>query len=237
MLKAYELFPIDCAGKAYLLGFLGCDSSLYSPSNKMLLEIADEPVMKFCSEMMDHDYTPYSKYDKRTDKTYTGYRMYRCIVDICQYYNGRLKSERIIPYKLVPDCYMSFLIQGIFDADGSFTIYEYSPTNIGLRLEIASSHNIIKTVHEIINVYLNINAHVKDRGSYMSLFIYNRNEIFSFLQWIYRAPWFLPLPRKYENACRALNTIMALNKPGKLPALTGALDTSIHKPFTTSYVP
>ena len=229
VIHSYNLFPIDCAAKAYLLGFIACDSSLYEPSNKMSLEIADESVMKFFSEMMEHPYVKYEKFDKRTNKTYTGYRIYRCISDICSYYNGRLKHERIIPYNLVPLEYMSYLMQGIFDADGTLSMNIISKTNIGVRIEFASSPNIIQTVQDI---FLNITGHIYQRtkGSYVSLFIYNRKDFFTFLQWIYK-PWFLPLPRKYEKACHIYQCILAQGKPHLLPKNIDTLNTTPTKPF------
>ena len=46
----------------------------------------------FC-EITNAHYTEYSKYDKRTDKIYSGFGTYKVINDILDIYGGRLKKK------------------------------------------------------------------------------------------------------------------------------------------------
>ena len=169
----YTIYPVDCAIKAYFLGFIACDASLYEPSNKMQLEITDEYVIKLFSEIMGSKYVEYDKYDKRTNKTYHGYRIYKCINDIINIYKGRIKTDRHLPYQYIPIEYLPFLIQGVFDADGTMRGIIYSEKRIDVDIQISSSKNIIHDTFNILKLYTGIEGKIHNEGSYYGYYIYN----------------------------------------------------------------
>lgn len=230
--KSYEIYPVDCAVKAYFLGFIACDASLYEPSNKMQLEITDESVIKLFSETMDSKYVKYDKYDKRTNKTYHGYRMYKCIDDIIDIYKGRIKTERHLPYQHIPIEYLPFLIQGVFDADGTMRGIIYSENRIDVNIQIASSKNIVYDTFDILRLYTGIEGKIHDEGSYYGYYIYNKYDFVRFFQYIYARPWFIPMPRKYFKAIDIVQTMLNMNKAHLLPDINNVFMGKNTPPFT-----
>lgn len=230
--KSYEIYPVDCAVKAYFLGFIACDASLYEPSNKMQLEITDESVIKLFSETMDSKYVKYDKYDKRTNKTYHGYRMYKCIDTIIDIYKGRIKTERHLPYQQIPIEYLPFLIQGVFDADGTMRGITYSENRIDVNIQIASSKNIVYDTFDILRLYAGIEGKIHDEGSYYGYYIYNKYDFVRFFQYIYARPWFIPMPRKYFKAIDIVQTMLNMNKAHLLPDINNVFMGKNTPPFT-----
>ena len=233
--NSYNIIPVDCAIKAYLLGFIACDGSLYENGSKLQLEIVDESVIQLFSEAMNANYVGYDKYDKRTNKTYHGYRLYKSITDIIDIYKGRTKSERHLPIDLIPDEYIPLLIRGVFDADGTLRGYVYTERRIDVTIEIASSKNIVYDIFEIIKKYTGIIGHITDNKSYYSYFIYDKYNFVYFLQWIYQYQWFLPMPRKYIKAVEIINTMIKMGKSKMIPNINDAMANKEISPF--SYKP
>ena len=227
----YTIYPVDCAIKAYFLGFIACDASLYEPSNKMQLEITDESVIKLFSEIMDSKYVEYDKYDKRTNKTYHGYRIYKCINDIINIYKGRIKTDRHLPYQYIPIEYLPFLIQGVFDADGTMRGTIYSEKRIDVDIQISSSKNIIHDTFNILKLYAGIEGKIHNEGSYYGYYIYNKYDFVRFFQWIYSKPWFIPMPRKYIKAVNIVQTMLNMNKSHLLPNINNTFMGNITSPF------
>ena len=228
----YIINPVDCAVKAYFLGFIACDGSLYSDGDKLQLELNDESVIKLFSEVMGARYVLYDKYDKRTNNTYHGFRLYKSIKDIISIYKGRTKPERHIPYNIIPPEYMSFLVQGIFDADGTLRATVVTDNRIDVNIQIASSYNIITDLYTIVKQYTGIVGKIHNEGSYYCYYIYDKYNFVKFLQWIYQYPWFTPLPRKYEKAVSIVQTIVNMNKAHLIPPISPAFSTQLYKPFT-----
>lgn len=232
MRDKYIINPVDCAVKAYFLGFIACDGSLYSEGDKLLLEIKDESVIKLFSEVMNARYVYYDKYDKRTNNTYHGFRMYKCIEDIINIYGGRKKSDRHIPYNIIPEEYLPILVQGIFDADGTLRVTVVTNKRIDVNIQIASSYNIITDLYNIVKHCTGIEGKIHDEGSYYGYYIYDKYNFVKFLQWIYQYPWFTPLPRKYEKAVSIVQTILNMNKAHLIPPVSPSFSTQSYKPFT-----
>ena len=230
MKKPYNIYPIDCAIKAYFLGFIACDASLYYQCDKMQLEIIDESVIKLFSEEMNGKYVEYERYDKRTDKTYHGYRMYKCINDIIKIYGGRLKEERHLPYNNIPVEYLPFLIQGVYDADGTARGTIYTENRIDVNIQIASSKNIIYDTFYIIKNCIGIDGKIHNKENYYGYYIYNKYDFVKFFQWIYK-PWFVPMQRKYIKAVNIIQTMIDMNKKHLLPDINDTFLGNMTKPF------
>ena len=230
MKKAYEIYPFDNAFKAYLLGFLACDSSLYE-GDKMRLDIIDEPIIKLFAEIMDANYSLQDKYNKETDKTYHYYRLRKSIKDIIKIYSGRKKADRIIPYDSIPKEYLPFLMQGIFDADGTIRNIKPCDKYVKLDMKIASSENIVYFVYNLIKDQLGIEGRIYDTGTYLNYHIFNKYDFISFFQWIYN-PLFIPLRRKYERVVNIIRFILDTNTYVTLPPINNyILGENIH-PYT-----
>lgn len=229
MKKSFNMLPIDYAAKAYLLGFLACDGSVYD-NKKIQLEITDESVISIFCEITDARYIEYFKYDKRTDKTYSGFRTYKVINDILDIYGGRLKKDRIIPLELIPAEYYSFLVQGIFDADGALRGTIYSPKRIDVEIQIASSFNIIILLDSILSS-IGIKGYIHEAKNYYTYYIYNKYDFVKFVQYIYSYPSFLPLKRKYYKAKNIINTMVDMNKEHLLPPICPNIKYDTFKPI------
>lgn len=232
MRNKYIINPVDCAVKAYFLGFIACDGSLYNEGNKLQLEINDESVIKLFSEVMDTKYVSYDKYDKRTGNTYHGFRLYKCIEDIINIYGGRKKPDRHIPYDIIPPEYLSFLVQGIFDADGTLRATVVTNNRIDVNIQVASSYNIITDLYYIVKQCIGIEGKIHNEGSYYGYYIYDKYNFVKFLQWIYKYNWFVPLPRKYEKAMSIIQTILSMNKAHLIPEIAPSFLNHHYKPFT-----
>ena len=229
MKKSFNMLPIDYAAKAYLLGFLACDGSVYD-NKKIQLEITDESIIDMFCEITDAHYIEYSKYDKRTDKTYSGFRTYKVINDILDIYGGRLKKDRIIPLELIPQEYYSFLVQGIFDADGTLRGTVYSKNRIDVEIQIASSYNIIILLDTVLS-NIGIRGYIHEAKNYYTYYIYNKYDFAKFVQYIYSYQSFLPLKRKYDKARFILNTIIDMNKEHLLPYVYPNIKYDSFKPI------
>ena len=106
----------------------------------------------FC-EITNAHYTEYSKYDKRTDKIYSGFRTYK-----------------VIPLEIVPREYYSFVVQGIFDADGTLRGTIYSKNRIDVEIQIASSYNIIILLNNILS-NIGIKGYIHEAKKYYTYYI------------------------------------------------------------------
>lgn len=113
--------------------------------------------------------------------------------------------------EIVPREYYSFVVQGIFDADGTLRGTIYSKNRIDVEIQIASSYNIIILLNNILS-NIGIKGYIHEAKKYYTYYIYNKYDFAKFIQYIYSFQSFLPLKRKYDKAKFILNTIINMNK-------------------------
>ena len=156
--------------------------------------------------------------------------MYKCINDIIKIYRGRLKEERHLPYNNIPVEYLPFLIQGVYDADGTARGTIYTENRIDVNIQIASSKNIIYDTFYIIKNCIGIDGKIHNKENYYGYYIYNKYDFVKFFQWIYK-PWFVPMQRKYIKAVNIIQTMIDMNKKHLLPDINDTFLGNMTKPF------
>lgn len=85
--------------------------------------------------------------------------------------------------EIVPREYYSFVVQGIFDADGTLRGTIYSKNRIDVEIQIASSYNIIILLNNILS-NIGIKGYIHEAKNTI-LIIYNKYDFAKFIQYIY----------------------------------------------------
>ena len=86
--------------------------------------------------------------------------------------------------EIVPREYYSFVVQGIFDADGTLRGTIYSKNRIDVEIQIASSYNIIILLNNILS-NIGIKGYIHEAKKYYTYYIYNKYDFAKFIQYIY----------------------------------------------------
>lgn len=196
----YNILPIDTRLKAYMLGFFICDSGITENEIVELGIIDQEPIHIMAAEMHANEHI------EKNGNSYR-YRIRKKIPGIISIYNGRLKIDRNIPFNLIPGYLFKYFVLGMFDADGSLCFYMgRGPSNY---VEFTAQGNMLPQLYDYMKNVLNINMILKfsQYHNCYRLFTYRREEILSFLSYIYSDYSFIVMPRKYYKSVNFLNAL------------------------------
>lgn len=174
----YNILPVDTRLKAYMLGFFICDSGITENEIVELGIIDQEPIHTMAIEMHADEHI------EKNGNSYR-YRIRKKVPGIISIYNGRLKIDRNIPFNLIPEYLFKYFVLGMFDADGCLCFYMgRGPSNY---VEFSSQGEMLPQLYWYMKNILNINMSLKfnQYHKYYRLYTYRRDEILSFLSYIY----------------------------------------------------
>lgn len=208
---------IDTPNKAYILGFFYADGS--NNRNKctvsMSLEEGDFDILeKIRKEIESEKELEFLNYSNKHDFGYTYKNQYRLLLfssHICDSLirHGMVPNKSLIlEFPEIRDDLLPHFIRGYFDGDGS--VY-HGKRKTQFTLTITSTNSFCNTLKDIVEKFVGINCHIYDASNHNGVTkvfaISGRNQIKSFMDWIYNdADLFLQ--RKYD---RYLNYFYNIN--------------------------
>lgn len=201
----YEIYPVNSAIKAYILGFILCDSSInLDNSVKLKISAIDVNTLYLIANEFGVDvYIDTTKANKNGNCSDI-IRVIKAIKDIDKIFKGRLKPDRVPPFEIIPEEYLRYFIRGIIEADGTI----YINTDISkFHIDIYSPKNIIYPVASFLLNYLGIETYIQEIPGAMRLSIYSMDSAWRLLNWIYPVNDFITMQRKYNNAMILLKYI------------------------------
>lgn len=203
ILDRYNILPIDTRLKAYMLGLFICDSGI---TEKEIVEIglADEEIINVLAVEMNAN-------KHRSINTWGAYRysIRKKVPGIISIYGGRLKTDRKIPFDLIPYNLFNYFVLGMLDGDGSIS-YNLGPKPYHM-IEFDSSGTflleLVKYIYLTIGVQFNVSTRTGINTDYLRIYIYKREYIIKFLSWVYSDPSFIILHRKFQKAYNLINEL------------------------------
>jgi len=195
---------IDAPDKAYWIGFICADGNIKKTNNKVTLVSKDLEIIEKFKNIIEseHKISKRLTFDKRTNKTYTGYTIQIGNEIFTQHLiNLGVTSNKtdVLNFPDIKEKYYSYFIAGLFDGDGS--ISHYGKNKNLLRSGLISTKEIL----DFIQNYLNINFDMeikqyypvsKNKSNVWKLIWYKETN--TFLKFIYQDENFPYLKRKYK---------------------------------------
>lgn len=196
VLNRYNILPVDTRLKAYMLGLFICDSGI---TEKDVVEIglADEEIIDILAVEMNAN----KHVSINTGGSYR-YSIRKKVPGIISIYRGRLKTERKIPFELIPNNLFSYFVLGMLDGDGSIS-YNFGPRPYHMIEFDSSGYFLLELANYIYmatGVQFTVSLKRINYNSCLRIFIYKREYVIKFLSWVYRDPSFIVLHRKYQKA-------------------------------------
>lgn len=209
----YYFNKIDSNKKAYIIGFIACDSAINQKNQiEVSVEKADKEIVDFIAEELNCNVRIDDTFDKKT-RRFPRARLNKKIPDILKFIGGNLKANRHLP--IVNKTLNRYLLLGAFDADGCLTWGRRKDKNrIWHKISFTTSFNIAICLQQILIKELNISTIVrpKSKESCYVIEFANRKDILKFLDYIY-CDDFVVLKRKYLKA-KALRLELEENGEG-----------------------
>ena len=201
-LPPYVFNCIDTPAKAYVLGFLLCDSAISQYGHvDICTAVNDSCVVEFISSVIGGDPIYRYKFNRDT-REFPKCRLSRKISDITRFIAGPKKEDRHFP-RIRQDLEL-YLMLGVFDADGCITWgYRKDRHRVWQKISIKSSYKILYGVQQFLYRKLLISTvirPVKGENCYVLEFA-ERKTVLIFLSWLYQNPNAVILHRKYQKAC------------------------------------
>lgn len=196
----YEFKKIDSKEKAYILGFLLCDNEIRNKQVEISVQMQDKEVIEFIAPILKsevrYDYT----FDKKA-KSFPRARLIKKINDVNTFIGGDYKKDRHFP--IVNKDLERYLMQGVFDADGCITWGRRKDKNrLWQKISIASSLKIVIGMQQFLIKKLNISTIIRPKTN-SDCFIIEfsaKNDVITFLKYLYDDNDFIILKRKYSKA-------------------------------------
>jgi len=189
---------IDTKEKAYWLGFISADGCL--KSNKVRLVSKDEEVIiKFKKAIeSEHKIVQSITTDKRSNKKYKSYYISitnNLFTRKLEKYINVDKSQYFVMPNINSEFY-SYFIAGMFDGDGSFTIY--GKNNHRIRASLISTKECLMQIQDILLDMDFSKTKIVEYKKCCVLFLYNN--ALDFLNYIYNEKLSdVYLTRKYDK--------------------------------------
>lgn len=192
---------IDCEHKAYWLGYICADATIYNQTKtdsgilKFEMKKQDEElIFKFKEDI--HSNHPIKYY---TNKHFKGYRSARLVLrsnemvqDLAKY--GVTANKSLVlnfPEQLISNQYVGAFIRGYFDGDGSLCLY----SNEVFDIKIIGTENFLNTIKDVIQIKCRIS---NPKSKAYELRISSNEERKKFLIFIYKNAT-VYLQRKYDR--------------------------------------
>jgi hypothetical protein len=191
---------IDTKEKAYWLGFIVADGCL--KNNKVRLVSKDEEILiKFKKSLeSEHKIVKNTTIDKRNNKEYTSYVISitnNLFTKKLQKYINVEKSDNFIIKNIDEKYYLNF-IAGMFDGDGSLTIY--GKDNNRIKVNLISTKECLEQIQDFLEKNKIITKKTKILKHYSTNRLYLYRDAFNFLNYIYEENLSdIYLNRKYEK--------------------------------------
>lgn len=209
----YYFNKIDSPIKAYILGFIACDSSINQNTQvEITVEKSDKEILDFIAKELNCNINIDDKIDKK-NRRFPRARTTKKIPDILKFVGGRLKQERHLP--IVNKQFNRYLLLGAFDGDGCLTWGRRKDKNkIWHKISFTTSLGIATCIQQILIKELNISTIIrpKSKEKCFVLEFANRKDIIKFLDYIY-CDDFIVLKRKYLKS-KALRLELEENGEG-----------------------
>jgi len=193
---------IDSNEKAYWLGFICADGNIKKTNDKVSLISKDLEVIEGFKESINsgHKISKRETFDKRTNKTYTGYSIQigneiftNHIINLGVTSN---KTD-VLEFPDIDEKFYPYFIAGLFDGDGSISYYNKTK----LRINLITTKEILDFIDSL---FLNLNIkplkRVKvsiNKKNVWKMYLYK--DAIKFLDYIYSDSEFNYLTRKYER--------------------------------------
>lgn len=192
---------IDSEHKAYWLGYICADGTIYEKTNTdsgtLKIEtkkLDEEIVLKFKQDLQcTHPIKHYS------NKYFEGYECSRLVIksndlinDLAQFGIKSKKSTSLtFPKEIINNQYINAFIRGYFDGDGSICLYSRGEFDI----KILGTEQFLNTIKDICQIKCKIS---KPKGNIYELRISSNQERKKFLTFIYKDAT-IYLQRKYDR--------------------------------------
>lgn len=195
---------INSPDKAYWLGFICADGNINKLNNKVSLISKDIEVVEGFKNAIgaEHKISKREVFDKRTNKTYTGYSIQIGNELFTQnLINLGVTSNKtnILEFPNIEEKYYSYFIAGLFDGDGS--VYWKGKYKNHLGINLISTQEVLKFICEYLYVKLNIKPKysdkvTKNKSNVWRIYLFS--DAHKFLKFIYQDSNFeYYLKRKY----------------------------------------
>lgn len=211
----YYFNRIDSIEKAYIIGFIACDSAINKKcQTEVSVEKADKEVADFIAKELGCNVNVDNTFDKKT-RRFPRARFNKKIPDILKFIGCNLKAKRHLP--IVNKKLNRYLLLGAFDADGCITWGRRKDKNrIWHKISFTTSLGIATCIQQILIKELDISIIVRPKSKencYVVEFA-NRKDVLKFLDYIY-CDEFIVLKRKYLKA-KALRLELEENGEGAI---------------------
>lgn len=183
---------INSNDKAYWLGFICADGSINKKNNKVSLISKDIEVIEGFKKAIGSEHTirKNENFDKRTNKTYTGYSIQignKIFTNNLINLGITSNKTNVLEFPKIEEKYYSYFIAGLFDGDGSVS---WSGKNKDhLRVSLISTQEILNYIDDNIFTYLNIkpikyrSLITKNKSNVWKVYLYK--DAHRFLEYIY----------------------------------------------------
>lgn len=196
---------IDSVDKAYWLGFICADGNINKLNNKVSLVSKDLEIIEGFKDCINsgHKISKVETFDKRTNRTYTGYTIQIGNEIFCNHLiklGVTSNKTNILKFPDINEKYYSYFIAGLFDGDGSVS-WTGKYKNV-LRLNLITTKEIIDFMINNIfpqhNIQFKQISHVsKNKVNVWKMSLYS--DAHRFLEYIYQDTNFkYYLKRKYN---------------------------------------
>jgi hypothetical protein len=193
---------INSPDKAYWLGYICADGNITKNNNKVSLVSKDLEVIEGFKEAIgaEHTITKSITYDKRTNKTYTGYSIQigneLFVANLINLGVTSNKSD-ILNFPNIEEKYYSYFIAGLFDGDGSVSL-----KGKALIMNLIGTQEILNFIKDYILINYGIKPKyfdrvTKNKSNVWRMYLYA--DTYKFLSFIYSDNTFkYYLKRKYD---------------------------------------
>jgi hypothetical protein len=193
---------INSPDKAYWLGYVCADGCVKKTNNKVSLVSKDLEVIEGFKEAIGagHKITKSETFDKRTNKTYTGYSIQiGNELFVANLINLGVTSNKtnVLEFPNIEEKYYSYFIAGLFDGDGSVSL-----KGKALIMNLIGTKEMLKFIKDYILNNFNIKPKyfdrvTKNKSNVWRMYLYA--DTYKFLSFIYSDNTFkYYLKRKYN---------------------------------------
>jgi len=203
---------INSNDKAYWLGFICADGNIKKTNNKVSLISKDLEVIVGFKEAIgaENKISKREIFDKRTNKTYTGYSIQIGNEIFTQHLiNLGITNNKtnVLEFPNIEEKYYSYFIAGLFDGDGSISLKGINKNRLVINL--ISTNEMLLYIKEYILNKLNIKPKYccdvsKNKQNVWKMYLYS--DAHRFLKFIYcDANFKYYLKRKYNIFLKNIN--------------------------------
>lgn len=213
----YNYFEtINCANKAYIIGFLASDGNLYKRENhegqiQITLHKGDKEILERILQVMHSNHPVKIGSTKETACiTFVSDKMYNDLLEVGLTPNKTLDLHIQEIFNHIPKQFWSDFLRGYLDGDGSIYIGSRpSDCSVQIALPQYSSNEFIKRIEELTNLQLSFS--LDNRAKYTipfgALCTKNATDKYVFLKLLYYNNPELFLTRKKQAAEKILQMI------------------------------